>query len=44
LDIALEIVVFLKDYHLDNGDCKGWVIGSLYSTKGSTKGFHIPKQ
>ena len=35
MDIALEIVVFLKGYHLDNGDWKGWVIGVLDSTKGA---------
>ena len=35
MDLALEIVVFLKGYHLDNGYLKRWVIGVLDSTKGA---------
>ena len=35
MDLALEIVVFLKGYHLDNGDWKRWVIGGFDSTKGA---------
>ena len=35
LDFALEIVVFFKGWHLDNGDGKVWVIVIVVSTKGA---------
>ena len=35
MDFALEIGVFLKGNHLENGDWNRWVIGGFNSTKGA---------